>query len=52
VAAGLVDQLVAPEALLDTARSLAASLASLDMAAHHATKLAARSMLLKEHATS
>jgi enoyl-CoA hydratase len=52
VAAGLLDELVAPDALLDTAQSLAASLTSLDMTAHHGTKLAARSILPKEHATS
>jgi enoyl-CoA hydratase len=42
VAAGLLDQLVAPGALLDTAQSVAKSLTSLDMAAYHGTKLAAR----------
>jgi len=52
VAAGLLDQVVAPDALLDTAQSLAKSLTSLDMAAHHGTKLAARALVLKEHAPS
>ena len=45
VAAGLVDQLVDPSALVKTAQSVAASLTSLDMTAHHATKLAARAAL-------
>jgi enoyl-CoA hydratase len=42
VAAGLLDRVVPAAELADTASAIAAGLAGLDMAAHHATKLRAR----------
>src|SRR5690242_1196814 len=44
--AGVLDQVVAPASVLDVARSVAASLTALDMAAHAATKHSARAALL------
>lgn len=46
LAAGVLDQVVPPASVLEVARSVAASLTALDMAAHAATKRAARAALL------
>lgn len=47
VEAGFLDQVVAPEYLLDTARRLAESMTALDMTAHAATKQRARAQALR-----
>jgi enoyl-CoA hydratase len=46
LAAGFVDQLVAPDAVAATARDVASRLAGIDMAAHAATKLRVREHVL------
>jgi enoyl-CoA hydratase len=46
LAAGVLDQVVAPASVLDVAQSVAASLTALNMAAHAATKQSARAALL------
>jgi enoyl-CoA hydratase len=46
LAAGVLDQLVAPSSVLDVALAVAAPLRSLDMAAYAATKRSARSVVL------
>jgi len=48
VAAGFLDQVVAPEQLLSTAREVAQQLKKLNMGAHKATKLKVRKALLDE----
>lgn len=45
--AGFLDQVVAPEALLETARQVAGQLKKINMTAHRATKLKARRGLLE-----
>jgi len=47
VKAGFLDKVVAPEALMDEARGLAAMLKGLNMKAHHGTKLKARDAFIK-----
>lgn len=45
---GWLDQVVAPDEVVPTARAVAASFADLDRGAHHGTKLLARATLLEE----
>ncbi len=47
VAAGFLDRVVAPGELMATSKSVAAQLAGLNAAVHHATKLRTREMCLK-----